>query len=312
MTEKLITIQSTAIFDREALASVQSPILSKLNFVFTDDKPNANKQGVPLKAFDNLIDTGILMPVKMAEGGISRGHAGTTPLGVIAGMSKNLSDDTNQVLGNAALWSKERPEDINLLKECYASGDPVNISWELVYTDSTIDEDGVEWINDPIVRSATIVGSPAYMGRTPMTSVASNEENMEELEQVKADLLAAQSQITALTETLATSNAELEGLRTYKASAELKEQESALLSARLSAFAEVGIQYTPEDVEAKKAMWLKLDQESFDYLVSELKTSKSAKETEASTKTEVPAPIVTTKTKTSFELVQEGLALLKK
>ena len=311
----------------EAFAAKNNPTLSLMEFIFTDDKPNANKQGIPESAFANIINTGTLMPIKMSEGGISPGHAGTLPLGVISSLEKKPAEDRNLIVGKAALWSKERPEDVQMIKEAYAAGKPLNISWEVLYTETEVDENGITWLIDPTVRAATFVGVPAYDGRTHLISVASKdlkiEENMNELETKLADaetkkteaetkLAKAESDVTKLTSDLATANAELTSLRDFKAKTEQAQAEAALLSSRLAKFAEAGLTYKPEEVDAKKAMWLKMDEEAFNYMVSEMKALASVKGAEASkTEPPIPASVTNTTPKNTIEIVREGLKSLK-
>ncbi len=302
----------------EAEASVQNPTLNYLEFVFTDNRPNANMKGIPESAFKNIIDTGLLMPVKMADGEISRGHEGTTPIGVISSMDSRQVEDLQQVVGKAALWSKEHPESINILKESYAAGDPLNMSWELLYTDSTMDDNGIEWLNDPIVRAITVVGAPAYGGRTPITTVASKEENMDELETLKAQLAELETKKTELEAQLAAKVAELEtastelaSLREFKAEADRKEAEAQLVSTRVAKLAENGITYTDEELSAKREMLLKLDETAFDYLVAELKNAVKESTSSNETGTPIPGSVSGTNGRSNLELVKEGFKTLK-
>lgn len=167
--EKIINFLTRIELPKEAEAST-NPDLAWMKFVFTDNKPNANKQGIPSSAFASILRTGILMPLKMADGGIAPDHKNALPIGVISSL-ENKNDEL--VNGQAALWTYERPDDVEMLRQAYASGQDLNISWEVNYTNSTIDENGVEWLNDPTVRAATLVGYAAYKGRTPVTSLAS-------------------------------------------------------------------------------------------------------------------------------------------
>lgn len=169
-----INLVSEIITNKEALASLDNPTLTKLSFVFTDNQPNGNKKAIPTSAFPSIIKTGVFMPIKMAEGEIALDHTGAVPLGVIASLKeKKISENIDQVVGEAVLWTKERPEDINFIKTAFASGEKLNISWELLYSDSKIDDNGIEWLNDVVVKAATFVGIPAYLGRTPVLEVAS-------------------------------------------------------------------------------------------------------------------------------------------
>lgn len=173
--EKIAKFVSSIDINKEALASIDNHTLSWMDFVFTDDQPNANKQGVKAETFDRLIETGILMPLKMAAGGIAPGHKGSLPIGVISSLEKNAS----QLVGRAALWTEEREDDVKLIKEAYSNKKPLNISWELLYSETETDSNGIEWLLDPVVRAATLVGVPAYSGRTSVLAVAAS--NPEEI-----------------------------------------------------------------------------------------------------------------------------------
>jgi len=144
-----------------------NPTVSWAKFILTDSLPNQNGQRVPKEEFDNLIESGLYMPLKMALGEIAEGHELAAPLGVIT----NLRQEGDQILALAAMWAAERPEDIRLLKSRIQE-DSVEISWEILYGHSDLDETGVENLYDLTLKAATIVGSPAYAGRTPVTAIA--------------------------------------------------------------------------------------------------------------------------------------------
>lgn len=384
----------------KASASFENPITSKLKFVFTDDQPNGNGKGIPQSAFAGLIKSGVFMPLKMAQGGIAPDHSGAVPLGVISDLSEVPSDGKNpaQLVGEAVLWSEERPEDVNFIKSSYASGNKLNISWEVLYSDSSTDDNGIEWYQDPIVQGATLVGIPAYEGRTPVLSVASLDEaavwtrayidnlpdsaflyiepggtkeegktvprslrhfpykdangkidlphlrnalaripqsNVPQEAKDKAikkaqRLLAGQKaegssmdenlnqealeeQIETLKTTVSTLQGklteyetELASLREYKDTVEREKAEAALLKARLEAFASSGIVPTAEEIEAKKAYWLKLDEETFNFLVSELSSKKETPKTDSAS-LEVPDTLSKTDSKDPLEIVRKGL-----
>jgi hypothetical protein len=153
----------------EAFSAINlNATISWIRFILTDDKPNKNKQRIPTAEFPNLIKTGIYMPIKMAKGEIPDGHDDSEPLGVIT----NLKIDGDKVLGLAALWHRERPGDIELLKKLSADGTPINLSWEILYRNSIKDIDGVEELHDVTLRASTIVGRPAYAGRTLILAIA--------------------------------------------------------------------------------------------------------------------------------------------
>src|ERR1035437_9304220 len=129
----------------ESFASISlNPAVTWAKFVLTDDLPNANRKRIPLKEFDNLIKTGIFMPIKMALGQIADGHALSFPVGVIS----HLKKVNNQIHGLAALWDRERPEDVKLIKDRFASGKQLQLSWEIMYRNESVMEDGVTDLED--------------------------------------------------------------------------------------------------------------------------------------------------------------------
>jgi len=153
----------------EAMAAsiTASKAVTWAKFILTDDKPNKNGQRVPQDEFDNLINSGIFKPVKMAMGEIKDGHEDAKPLGVIT----NLTKDGNKIVALAALWDHERTEDVSTIKEMVNKNKPVNVSWEILYSSSTV-KNGIVDLLGTILRAVTIVGMPAYAGRTQLLAVA--------------------------------------------------------------------------------------------------------------------------------------------
>jgi len=258
--------------DDEAFASINlNHSVSWAKFVLTDDQPNANNERIPIEEFDNLVKTGVYMPIKMANGGVGEGHAGATPIGVIT----HLKKVKNQIIGLAALWKRERPEDIQLLKDAK----DLQLSWEIVHNREKKSESGALDLLDTALRAVTLVGMPAYQGRTPVLAVASDttktEENaMGDLEQKVAELQETISkkevseaeklaEITALT-------AELEALRKFKADVEEKEAEAQKMLAIKATFKEASIQKDDDYFETHKDRLLKLDKDELDFFVQEM------------------------------------------
>lgn len=156
----------------EAFSSIfVSPAVTWTKFVLTDSQPNANNQRVPKEEFPNLINTGKFMPIKMAQGEIADGHDAAAPLGVMT----HLKEEGETVVALAALWSRERPADIEYIKTLLSNGAPVNVSWEILYGDYSLTEAGIMDLKDVTLRAATIVGMPAYQGRTPVLAIAAKK-----------------------------------------------------------------------------------------------------------------------------------------
>ena len=158
--------------DNEAFASFNlNPTLAWIKFILTDDKPNGNMMRIPKEEFSNLIATGLYMPIKMATEEISPGHDGTTPIGVITHLKEDK--DAGRIRGLACLWEKERPEEVKLIRERYSAKEPLDLSWEILYEDETVNEDGIIDLHGTVLRATTLVGEPAYdSGRTSITEVA--------------------------------------------------------------------------------------------------------------------------------------------
>jgi len=296
--EKTITkefsLQLVEDFDDEAFAAVaKNKAFNYLKFILTDDQPNANKQLVPLEEFENLIQSGYFTPIKMALKRIEDGHEESFPLGVIT----HLKQENNLIKGIAALWSRERPEDVELVKDAYAKKIPLNVSWEIMYADSEMTDEGIEVLKGTSLRAATIVGLPAYQGRTPIYAVASKnqeDKNLDELELTKQQLTDANSKLgevqTSLDETLK-KVAELEGeiapLKEFKASADADKEKAEKLTSIRKKFADAGLQKEDEYFSTNEELLLNLSEPSLDFMIQEL-VSFSSKEEKASSKKEIP------------------------
>jgi len=169
---ELISKEDVELQFGEASASTiaTDQVITWAKFILTDDKPNENKQRVPIEEFDNLIKTGLFKPVKMALAEIKDGHEDSKPLGVIT----NLVKEGNKIIALAALWNHERTEDVEMIKDMIKSKRPVNVSWEILFGDHAF-VNGVEDLLDVALKAATIVGLPAYAGRTQLLAVAAKK-----------------------------------------------------------------------------------------------------------------------------------------
>ena len=314
-TNKTINLVSSATF-LTAQAALGNPNLGWLEFVLTDAMPNSNKQGLKVEAFASLVNTGMFMPIKMATGKINLDHSEAEPLGAIA----SLVADETQILGKAALWKQERQADYEMLVSMSANSKPIDISWEIAYTESEVDEEGVEWITNPVLTGAALVGLPAYAGRTPVTAVASTENNEDgspdtapvesggdedaasENDQVKS----LEATITNLESKMEEFEKELEELREYKAERERLDTEATLFTARTQSIADAGLTVSSEEIEAKKDFWLSLSDESFVTMLSMMKQLRPA-----SASTNLPDVSGST-TESTVDIVRAGLAEMRK
>lgn len=174
---KTITLNSKFQIKSEA-GYLDNPNVKRVSFIITDDKPNANYEGIRADQFLQLAASAMYMPIKMAVGEISPGHAGTMPLGVIIGTEIQEGTEATRIYGEGALWQRERPADVNYFSNI-ANSQGAYLSWEIAYTDAEIDESGVSWLLDPTLLAVTIVGNPAYGNRTPIVTASIEGEDMQ-------------------------------------------------------------------------------------------------------------------------------------
>jgi len=286
LVTEFLMLEALAEEDKEAFSAINlNPAVTWTKFILTDDKPNANKQRVPAEEFDNLIKTGVYMPIKMAEGSINDGHDYSRPIGVIT----HLKKFKNQIMGLAALWSKENPEDVDLVKQMYHDKKPLQLSWEILFANASTTEEGIEELRDTVLRAVTLVGMPAYEGRTPILEVAGKHEDkleensMEELEkllkenaELKVSLAEKEAMVTAKEAELATLKAERDGLAEFKAAIDKEKEDAEKLDAVKLQFKEAGIEKDEDYFGKNKDMFLSMAKEEVDFMVQELVSFKTA------------------------------------
>lgn len=272
-----------------------------IKFVLTDDQPNVNKQRVPKEEFANLIKTGHLMPIKMALGGIKESHADAVPLGVIA----NLKEDGNRILGIGALWNREREQDIETIRNKIKEGKLPQLSWEILFAvSSKDDETGVEELRETSLRATTIVGLPAYEGRTPVLAFASKtddelksyledeanielverikkilkeeESSVDEIEKLKAEIETLKAQLSEKDTAIASLSSEIEPLKEYKEAQEKLKAEAEKFASIKKTFADAGLEKDEEFFNEKKESLMALDENALNFMVQELVAFKEA------------------------------------
>lgn len=290
---ELVDIQ--AVEENQAFASVNlNPNITWAKFTLTDDQPNANKQRVPKEEFENLINTGIYMPIKMEFNTHIGEHEGSLPLGTIA----HLKVDSNRIKGLAALWNQERPKDVELLRAKYKDGEPLRLSWELAYSKAEVEEDGTEALRGVSLLATTVVGRPAYGDRTSIEALSTanagkmEEDNKMDYEKIIEDLKKEISDLTEKTQELQssldskaseldTANSELEDLREFKQTIEKDRLEAEKLATIKEKFAEVKIEKDNEYFVSNREMLLSIDEKALDFMLQEmvagLSTSASKK-----------------------------------
>jgi len=281
-------VEDTTSDSSEFAALNLNPTVRWAKFILTDDEPNQNKVRIPESEFSNLIKTGVFMPLKVAAGEISEGHENTFAIGVIT----HLKKVKNKIEGLAALWSKERPEDVDMLKTKYDNREPIDLSWEIEYADSvTNEETGIKDLLGTKLRALTIVGIPAYAGRTAITAFASktNQEDskLEELKKLQDELAVAngekasliselallKEQVTTLTTELAetkTDAEELEVLRTFKKEVDELKAKLEKVAAIKDKFSEAGLNKGEDYFTDNIEKLLEMSEETLDFMVQEL------------------------------------------
>jgi len=287
-----------------AVASETHPAQQILNFVFTDYKPNKNKQGVPKEEAQNIIATASHMPVKINfQSRKPKGHLGAIPIGPIV----SLREEEDRIVGEAVVWRDEMPDVAAYLEKASAEDNGVQFSWELYYKNSDIDADGVQWLRDIVTGGITIVDTPAYQGRTPLLALAEEnsmdelqkkvEELTTELAKLRADSEAKDKEITSLKSTVAelqgtkeTLDKEVAELRTFKSDTEKKQADAELLGKRRKEMSEAGVDMGDETFKARSEMFLTMNDEAFKAYVDDLSTAAKTKRAAASENDRVVIP----------------------
>lgn len=291
---------------KEVLAAIsKNPTLKWIKFVLTDDAPNANKQRIPREEFNNLVQTGIHMPIKMSQGYIREGHEYAVPIGSIT----SLIERDRFVEGIAGLWAKEYPGEIGLLRDMAGTDEKPQLSWEILYGDSSTNDEGIESFSDTSLAAATVVGMPAYEGRTPITLMASKDSDAdykiktEEFDKMEETLKALQDRVDELkgeketleesVDTLTEANETLQGefdslstekeeLSEFKAEIEATKEREEKLEALVTLFSESGIDL-PEDYledEDRREKLLAMDLSQLEFLMQDLSIFASGEEEE--------------------------------
>lgn len=310
----------------EASASLAlNESMSIVKFIFTTDSPNKNKKRVPKEEFDNIIRTGLFMPFKKALGETKDGHDGSVPIGVIT----HLKKEESCIKGLAGIWKREFDKEASYLKEQLASGIQPQISWELLYGESTMGEDGIEDLKDITVRAATVVGKPAYAGMTPILAVASeeipttsdseeeNKVNLEELQAKFAELEVKYSELDTTYQALKASTEEKDTelstlkqtnqeLLEFKSSVEAEKAKAEKLAAIKAKFVEAGIAKDETYFSEKQSELLAMEDSVLEFMLQEMRSfAVASKEDTASTK----IPNLTSETRTDKSPKALGKAL---
>lgn len=320
-----------------ATASSYHPLQSTLTFVFTDFLPNANRQGVPVEEAQNVIDTGLHMPVKLKlSGENAAGHYKAKPIGPITAM--RLEGD--RIIGEAIVWRDEFPTEVEFLETASAEEGGVQFSWELYHHGDYVDQSGVQWLTGIVTAGIAIVDVPAYRGRTPLLSIAEEMTMEDELEQRVA--VAAEEHVvveevvptqpiavvevppgpTALESAMAELDAcraerdalasEVVELRAFRAGVEAASARMRLTAVRSAALIDAGIILTDDEFREQADFLLSLSDDAFSaYIKSIASVVSKLSKASASTQSIFPDPLNIGGVPTSRE-VAKSLRNLKK
>lgn len=315
----------------EAFASFMlNPTVTWAKFILTDDRRNGNGQRIPKTEFANLIRSGIHMPVKMAIGEINQGHDDSKPLGTITHLKEiETPEGASAIVALAALWTDERPADVEFIKKRFAERKPIDVSWELMYQDETLnEEEGSIDLLGTVLQAATIVGNPAYQGRTPFLAVAAKKENASEsdrpdqeiteeelktVEELQAELAEAQTklseaqaqleekanalaereaEVARLAEETAAKETELASLREFKASIDEENAKAEKLNAIRNKFVEAGLDKGDEYFTENAETFINMGEGALAFFIQEMASNLSEEaRTAAASKqtTKIPA-----------------------
>lgn len=285
--------------ESEAAISL-NPLYQWVKIVVCDDQPNLNKERIPLEEFDNVLKTGVNSPIKMSEGAISAGHKEAH--GKVIGTITHLIKENNMVKAIGALWKRERPEDIAMLKDMYAKNELPQVSWELGYTDQETEADGIKILKGVVLEALAIVARPAYAGRTPIYAMASHEvdeepnlevnTNVDELEQLKQQFSELETKYKEAQTLIESLTGERDSLAEYKNTIEAEKAEVVKLASIKTKFKEAEIEKSEDYFTQNKDRLLKLDEDELDFMVQEI--ASGLKVSESST---TPPPFNTHSTK---------------
>lgn len=312
-TNMVSSLQILSMSEVETSSFGLNPTIVWARFILTDDKPNANKKRVPKEEFSNLITSGVYMPIKMADGRID-GHPSARPIGVITHLREDSSKGSEKVVGLAALWSQEHPENVGLIRDRYQNKKPLDLSWEISYAESDEHEDGIVDLKGTILTGVSIVAVPAYQGRTFIEELFSSkseqddDDNHEETElkdletlqklvdsleasnkeaerratEAEGKLAALESTVEELSGKQITDDvqAQLDELAELKKEQEQAEALAEKTEAVKAAFKDAEVELDDKYFEEHSAALLEMDEAALGLLISTLKRAKSDEEDE--------------------------------
>lgn len=299
-------IANFAISEVTTEEDFKHPLLRYATFVFADDKPNGNNQGIEYEDFEDVKKTAVDSPIKMKYLGQAGagGHLGSVTIGHIKNIDEDETEDgVHRLIAKAVLYAGEYPQEVKYLEEAFAEGKAPGASWEVVYKD--VKKDGpISWLKKIITSAATFVGNPAYGTRTALLALASSNEITDEqlneglikiiedirpknenkggsnkvdedLKKLQAELEEKNKEIERLTAentALTTAKAELEDSVKEKDETIATFQRDTLIKDRTAKVAEAGLEVNPTDLERKQTYWASLSEEAFAEYLEDIKS----------------------------------------
>jgi len=296
---KFNIISPIELIDPKLEASISlNPNFRWAKAVICDDRPNGNGHRIPKEEFDNIIKTGTYSPIKMASILEPKQHANA--IGKAIGTHAQFSKDENRLLALIVLWSNERPEEVAALEEAYKNGFPPQLSWEISYAEEVQEENNIIALRNVVLDGTAVVDDPAYQGRTPIVSFASQnqdtKENKEVEDELKAKIATLEDQIKALMVEKEAADKELSELRTFKAEIESEKERAQKLVELKAKFADAGLEKDEAYFVDNADTLLKLDANSIDFMIQELVSFKKSASLQHEDKTNVEIPPITDKT----------------
>ena len=134
------------------------------------------------------------------------------------------------------------------------------------------------------MNAATIVGRPAYAGRTPALAIASAEEgeNMDtisleqhnqEIENLKKEYDEKLASLQTMVDEQKTSLAELDELKKFKADAEAEKAKADKMESIMKKFTEANVTVAEDYFTSKAEMLLSMSDEQLTFFIQELVAS---------------------------------------
>ncbi len=175
-----------------AIADTKHPLQTSLSIILTDFEPNGNKQAIPRAEAENILKSAINAPLKINFDGHSyAGHIGAIPIGPIVSAYESTDNGREVIAGEAVIWNDIYDDVADHLKKAFASG--VGTSWEIYYSDSTQDDNDVQWLEGCIFAGTCIVDVPAYgPNRTRVLAIA---EKLDERAEILEKLTMADNEV---------------------------------------------------------------------------------------------------------------------